>query len=166
MNETKQQHNEPEEVGLYGKILHRTEELLDSGRKSLDDALKKAAEELTAAGQFTREQTERTMNYVRRDLQHTSDHLKTARTSLKDAVAPQRVAAGAQSLFAKILSSAADQLSEWAEKAEHLIEFRTGEITSPGTLTCRNCGEELHMKRTAKIPPCPKCHQTLFRKSY
>ena len=39
MNEAKQKHHEAEEVGLYGKILHRTEERLGSGRKSLDEAL-------------------------------------------------------------------------------------------------------------------------------
>ena len=27
-------------------------------------------------------------------------------------------------------------------------------------------GIEMHMTKTTRIPPCPKCHKTVFRKSY
>ena len=43
-----------QDVGLYEKILKRTEEILESGRKNLDDALRKASDELSGAGEFTR----------------------------------------------------------------------------------------------------------------
>lgn len=99
-------------------------------------------------------------------MQHAIDQAAKAKDNFKDAVAPQRVAAGAQSLFSKVLSNTAETLNEWAQKSEQQLEFKTGEITSPGTLTCKNCCEQVHMKRTARIPPCPKCHKTYFRKSY
>lgn len=163
-NGSKQQHQE--EIGLYTKIVSRTEELMENSRKTLDEALKKASEDLSAAGEHTREQSERIAGYVKRDLGHAAEHLNRTTATIKEAVAPQRLAAGAQSFFARILSSASEHLSEWAQKAESQLEFKTGEITSPGTLTCKNCQEELHMKRAARIPPCPKCHKTHFRKSY
>lgn len=163
-NGSQQQHQE--EIGLYNRIVSRTEELMESGRKNLDEALKKASEELSAAGEFTREQSERITGYVKRDLGHAVEHLNRTTETIKEAVAPQRLAAGAQSFFARILTATSEHLNEWAQKAESQLEFKTGEITSPGTLTCKNCQEELQMKRTARIPPCPKCHKTLFRKSY
>lgn len=166
MTENQSQKQEQEEISLYAKIIARTEELMESGRKGADEALKKASEDLAAAGDFTREQSERIAGYVKRDLGHAADHLNKTTKSIKGAVTPQRLAAGAQSLFAKILTATSEHLSEWAQKAEAQLEFKTGEITSPGTLTCKNCQEELQMKRTARIPPCPKCHKTVFRKSY
>jgi glutamyl/glutaminyl-tRNA synthetase len=166
MTENNQNNNEQEEVSLYEKFIARTEEILDSGKKNLDEALKKAGDELTSAGSFTREQSEKISAFVKRDIQHAVDNAGKASQSLKASVDPKRVAAGAQSLFSRILSSTAETLSDWAKKSEQQLEFKTGEITSPGSLTCKNCTEQIHMKKTARIPPCPRCHQTLFRKSY
>ena len=44
------------------------------------------------------------------------------------------------------------------------ITFRTGDITSPGTLTCANCGWKVRLTRTTVLPPCPQCSETSFRK--
>lgn len=166
MTETNQENNEQEEVGLYEKIISRTEELLGSGRKTLDEALKRAGDDLSSAGTFTREQAEKISTFVKRDIQHVVDNAGKNRETVKEAVNPKRIAVGAQSIFSKILSNTADILSDWAQKSEHNLEFKTGEVTSPGSLTCKNCDEVIQMKKTAKIPPCPKCHKTVYRKSY
>ena len=83
-----------------------------------------------------------------------------------DATEPHRIVAGVQSGLARLLTTAADALGEWAEKSEKGLAYKTGEVTSPGTLTCKGCGKELHFKSTVRIPPCPQCHKTEFRKSY
>ncbi len=85
---------------------------------------------------------------------------------LRKAIDPKRVAYGAQSAFSRILSSAAGLLGEWAQKTEKTLEFKTGEVTSFGTLTCKSCGSEMRIKAAGRIPPCPKCHKTVFRRSY
>jgi Zn finger protein HypA/HybF involved in hydrogenase expression len=155
--------NEQEEVGLYEKLASRTADLLEEGRKTFDEALKKAKEEFSAAGDFSREQVDRLGEYVRRDLKENADK---ARDAVKKAVEPQRLAAGAQSAFSRILTTAAETLTELAERSEKILEYKTGEVTSPGTLTCKECDAEMHMTKTSRIPPCPKCHKTTFRKSY
>lgn len=166
MTENNQEKNEQEEVGLYEKIISRTEELLGSGRKNLDEALKRAGEDLSSAGNFTREQADKVSTFVKRDIQHVVDNAGKNSEAVKEAVNPKRIAVGAQSIFSKILSNTAETLSGWAQKSEQNLEFKTGEITSPGALTCKDCGEVIHMRKTAKIPPCPKCHKTVYRKSY
>lgn len=152
-----------QEVGLYEKLANRTAELLEEGKKTLDEALKKAKEELAKAGEVSSEQLEKMATYVRRDI---VENAGKATEAVKKAVDPQRVAVGVQSVFARILTSAADALNELANKTEKTLEFKTGEVTSAGTLTCKDCGAEMHLKATGRIPPCPKCHKTLFRKSY
>ena len=158
-----QDNNDQQEVGLYEKLAARTTELLEEGKKTLDEALKKAKEELSKAGDLSGEQLDKVAAYVKRDV---AENAGKATEAVKKAVDPQRVAAGAQSIFDRILNSAADALSDLAEKAEKQVGFKTGEVTSAGTLTCKECEAEMHMKTTGRIPPCPKCHKTTFRKSY
>lgn len=163
MNDQNDRKEEQEEIGHYEKLASRTADLLEEGKKTFDEALKKAKDELSAAGDFSREQTDRLGEFVRRDLKENADK---ARDAVVKAVEPQRVAAGVQSTFTRILTSAAETLTELAERSEKSLEFKTGEITSPGTLTCKDCEAEMHMTKTTRIPPCPKCHKTIFRKSY
>jgi hypothetical protein len=45
------------------------------------------------------------------------------------------------------------------------MTFRTGDITSAGTLTCAGCGWTVRTTRTTVLPPCPQCTETAFRKT-
>lgn len=155
--------NEQQDVGLYEKLAARTADLLEEGKRTLDEALKKAKEELSKAGEFSGEQMDKVASYVKRDV---AEQAGKASDAVKKAVDPHRVAAGAQSIFSRILTGAADALNDLAKKAEQATEFKTGEVTSAGTLTCKDCGAEMHLKTTGRIPPCPKCRKTTFRKSY
>jgi len=166
MSDEKQKPEEQEDVGLYQKLADRTAEILKEGKKTLDEALKKAKDEIAAGGEYSKEKAEKVASYLRRDLAEVGKKALQARDAVLEAVEPRRVVAGMQSGLAKLLGTAADLLSELAGKSEQVLEFKTGEVTSPGTLTCKDCGKEMHIKTTGKIPPCPQCHKTVFRKSY
>lgn len=166
MSDEKQNPEENEDVSLYQKMADRTAELLEEGRKTLDEALKKAKDEIAAGGDYTREQAEKVSANLRRDLGEVGKKAQQARDSVIRAVEPHRVAAGVQSGLSKLLTTAADLLTELAGKSEQSLEFKTGEVTSPGTLSCKDCGKEMQFKTTVRIPPCPSCHKTVFRKSY
>ena len=45
------------------------------------------------------------------------------------------------------------------------LTFRTGDITTAGTLTCENCGWTIVTTRTTLLPACPQCAETNFRKT-
>jgi len=166
MTKNNQKPEDHEDVSLYQKMADRTAEVFQEGRKTLDEALKKAGDEVSSGGEYTRDQAEKIGNFLRRDLNEVGKKAQHARDSVINAVEPHRVAAGVQSGLSRLLRSAADVLTEVAGKSEQVLEFKTGEVTSPGTLTCRDCGKEMHFKATVKIPPCPHCHKTVFRKSY
>lgn len=163
MTEQNDKRDEQEEVSLYEKLASRTADLLEEGKKSFDEALKRAKEELSSAGDFSRENVDKLGEYVRRDLK---ENAEKATEAVRKAIEPQRLAAGAQSAFSRILTSTAETLTELAQRSEKSLEYKTGEITSAGTLTCKECEAEMHMSKTTRIPPCPKCHKTIFRKSY
>ena len=163
MTEQNDKHEEQEEIGLYEKLASRTADLLEEGKKTFDEALKKAKEEISAAENYSKEKVDKLGSYVQRDLK---ENANKATDAIRKAVEPQRLAAGAQSAFSRILTTTAETLTGLAERSEKMLEYKTGEITSPGTLTCKGCEAEMHMSKTTRIPPCPKCHKTIFRKSY
>ena len=45
------------------------------------------------------------------------------------------------------------------------LTFRTGDITSAGTLSCAGCGWTIITSRTTVLPACPQCAETAFRKT-
>jgi len=45
------------------------------------------------------------------------------------------------------------------------MTFRTGDITTAGTLSCAGCGWTIITTRTTALPPCPQCTETAFRKT-
>lgn len=166
MSNKKQDSEEHEDIGLYQKLADRTAEILEEGRESLDDAIKKASTEISAGGDYTREKAEKVGAYLGRDLREFSKRAQQAGDTVVNAFEPHRIYSGVQSGLSKLLKSSAEILKEWAERSEHHLEFKTGEITCPGTLTCSDCGKEMHVKSTVRIPPCSQCHKTTFRKSY
>lgn len=60
-------------------------------------------------------------------------------------------------------------LSEWTrglgDKLDKALSYKTGEITHGGEFTCTSCGAEVHLKKPGRLPPCPKCSKTGFRRS-
>ncbi len=45
------------------------------------------------------------------------------------------------------------------------LTFRTGDVTSSGTVSCAGCGWTIITNRTTVLPPCPQCSETAFRKT-
>jgi hypothetical protein len=45
------------------------------------------------------------------------------------------------------------------------MTFRTGDITTAGTLSCAGCGWTVITTRTSVLPPCPQCTETAYRKT-
>jgi ElaB/YqjD/DUF883 family membrane-anchored ribosome-binding protein len=113
MNEKNEEKVDQEEIGRYEKLASRTADLLEEGKKTFDDALKKAKEELSSAGDFSREQADKLGEYVRRDLKENADKAKDA---VMKAVEPQRLAAGVQSAFSRILTMLTARRRFWSTR--------------------------------------------------
>lgn len=45
------------------------------------------------------------------------------------------------------------------------MTFRTGDITTAGTLSCEGCGWTIQTTRTTLLPACPQCGETSYRKT-
>jgi len=155
---------------LYDRLADRFRIAFEAGddrsREAMDIAAEKAREQLTAAGALTKAQGERLKAQLIRDLDRTAAELRAAGKRAPEQLSPARLEAGALSSIAIVLESASENLADFAHRADEALEYRTGEVTSAGTLTCDKCKTALHFKSTGTVPPCPTCSSTHFRKGY
>ena len=154
----------------YEKILkraakhfqHAEEKSLQLLHRLIDDA----RDEAITLKEMTKDDAHQVADYLKRDLSHATRYMAESGREFKDWFGFETLMVEAELL--DLLFKAADptivELSEFRETLEQLATRHTGQITAPGTLVCDQCGEKLHFHRIAKVPPCPKCHGTVFHR--
>ena len=154
----------------YDKLASKFNELYlagkDRGREAMSVALDKARRQLTEIGEFSAEQGTELKQYLARDLDQTIADAQHLGEEAKERLHPARLGAGALSSLASVLELTGNELRSLSRKAKERLAYRTGELTSAGTLTCRACGQKVHLKETGHVPPCPKCDGIVFSKGY
>ena len=154
----------------YDKLASKFNELYlagkERGSEAMTVALEKAHEQLTAVEEFSVEQGEELKKYLARDLDQTIADAHHLGEEAKDRLNPSRLGAGALSSLAAVLELTSNALHSLSVKTKETLTYTTGEMTSAGTLTCLACEQEVHLKKTGHVPPCPKCGGTLFNKGY
>lgn len=154
----------------YDRLASKFNELYlagkERGRESMTVALNKAHEQMSAIGEFSAEQGEELKRYLSRDLDQTIADAQQLGEEAKVRLHPARLGAGALSSLASVLELTGNALRSLGDKTRETLSYKTGEMTSAGTLTCRACGQTMQLKKTGHIPPCPKCSGTLFNKGY
>lgn len=136
------------------------------GRESMSAALDKTHENLVSLGEFSAEQGAEFKKYLARDLDQTIVDAQQLGDEAREWFHPARLGAGALSSIATVLDLTGDALRSLSSRTKETLEYRSGEMSSAGTLTCLACEQELQLKKTGHVPPCPKCSGTLFRKGY
>jgi Zinc-ribbon containing domain len=77
-----------------------------------------------------------------------------------------RLQAGALGVLSRLAQSAGAQLEAFAARVNERLSYKTGEIAGAGTLQCTQCEQLLIFDKATRIPPCPRCHGTQFRRSF
>jgi NADH pyrophosphatase NudC (nudix superfamily) len=155
-------------IAAYDNMMSRLNALLhDAEEQALPvlisnlDKVKKQAIELS---ELTHEEADKLGYYIQRDLHDAAEHLEHTGEQLSTWLRfdIELVEDRVLELFSKVADKTRLELTLLAEQAKHAQDYHTGEITSIGTLSCSDCGTLMHFKKTSRIPPCPKCHKTLF----
>jgi isocitrate dehydrogenase len=154
----------------YDKLASKFNELYFKGKargyESMEVALEKANEQLTAIGEFSVERGEELKKYLSRDLDQTISAAHHFGEEAKDKLNPSRLSAGALASLANVLELSTNALQKLTAKTKEQITYSTGEVASAGSFTCQSCEQKLNLKASGHIPPCPKCHATHFTKGY
>ncbi len=150
--------------------IHQWAEKAKKEGRSLEHWFKEAAEEAVDKEIdleiLTREEVLKVRDYIARDLQEASSFMKEAGEEIKFWFELDKEYI--EDRFIEAFKNAADptEMGQFllAQQLQEMSEYHTGEITSMGVLQCKNCGERLHFSRPGHIPPCPKCHGTVFER--
>jgi len=157
-------------VQQYDMLANKFDELYlagkERGREAMTVALDKAHEQLAALGEFSAEQGEELKRYLARDLDQTISDAKHLGEEARVRLHPARLGAGALSSLASVLELTGSALHTLSEKTKEKLTYKTGEMSSAGTLTCKKCGHQVQLKKTGHVPPCPECKGTQFSKGF
>jgi len=183
-----------EELAAYEKLRHRVSktfgELHDKiNGKTISQAIDKATAELKGAGGHSIEVIGKASAALKKDIASTTEHLKPKVDEVTEGTKKQfdhwldkggalwhEIAQEAEHVYeysrdkgGSFLVSITKGLSEWGqtigEKLDTSLKYKTGEITHGGEFVCTSCEGKIHLKKPGRIPPCPKCTKTEFRRS-
>lgn len=164
----KEQNLDQKLIAAYDKMMARVHQFLDTAEQqalpTLQNNIDKAKEQAVELKEITHDEAEKLSYYVRRDLHDAADYLEQTGEELSAWLSfdLELVEDRLLEVFAKVADKTRLELAQLAEQAKRAEEYHTGEITSIGTLACKSCDGLVHFNQTGRIPPCPKCHQTVF----
>ena len=147
---------------FHDAVEHAENVTIPQAEKALEQVKEKAIE----LGELTREEADTVGKYLQRDLQDLSAYMSETQKEFSDWLAFESTVL--ESKMFEWLNVVADktrlQWDEFNRRTTQAITYHSGEITGPGTLECQSCKQTLHFKKAGHIPPCPKCHKTLFKR--
>lgn len=163
----------PQHLLAYKKMLERVKNSLASLEKmaakdkpiqAVETALKDAKYVAIHLGELTLDEAELIAAYIKRDIHDLRKFLNETGNELHDWLAFDLMLAEAE--IWGHMSSVADktqlEMLTFKQKIELGPEYHTGEIIGIGTLCCVACGQLEHFHSVSHIPPCSKCHNTVF----
>lgn len=154
-------------VDLYEKMSQIFRENLDKAGTLSEEAFEKALKETRDWAGHMREHygddVSKVSEFIRRDWH---DAIRFTREQTRRSFDLERLQAGALDILSRWAKSAGHQLEEFASRISDRLTYKTGEIAGAGTLQCLKCDQNLVLDKPTRIPPCPKCRHTLFRRSY
>jgi len=158
-------------VAAYERMLARIHEAFErTGEErppAFRDLLGKARERVIELEELTREEAERVATYLERDIEDAARYIADTGEDLRAwwrfdlALVEQRLL----DAFSRVADQTSLQLHGLALEARRASLYQTGEITGPGSLLCDSCGAPLHLYETGRIPACPACGATAFKRA-
>ncbi len=152
----------------YRHMMDRSREILENeAQPTLQQAIDTARKTAVELGELTREEADQVAHYVRRDLNDAGEYLsRTGREFREWAQIDLSMAEqGLVDLFVRAADRTRLEFEQFKRELKEGPLYRSGEMTGPGTLACRGCGQTMQFHEPGHIPPCPKCHGTTFRRA-
>jgi hypothetical protein len=192
--EKKQDPTTEEELAAYEKLRQRVSKTFGElqekiNGKTISQAIDKATTELKEMGGHSMEAIGKASAALKKDIASTTEHFKPKVDGATEGAKKQfdhwldkggalwhDIALEAEHVYefsrdkgGAFLLNVTKGLSEWSqnmgEKLDTSLKYKTGEITHGGEFVCTNCESKINLKQPGRIPPCPKCTKTEFRRS-
>ncbi len=133
---------------------------------TIDEMLQNAERLSKKAFALTQDEAKSISDSLKKEITHAREYMQTDGKEFKEWL--NFDIHQVEDRFVDFLSKAADKT--WIDfRALEILGkknslYKTGEICTAGTLRCMSCGQQMKFKKSSHIPPCPKCHQTSFKR--
>lgn len=157
-------------VEAYNRMVDELHAAVEKAEETLaptaEELLNNAEELARKAYALTADEARTVAEHVRRDWSHARDYLRTEGKELKQwfRFDLEQIEGRFMDLVAKAADKTWLDFSRFERETRQQTCYHTGEVCSPGVLRCTRCGQEMTLKKTTRIPPCPKCHHTEFER--
>lgn len=167
---SKKPNNDPIDTlgAAYEKMYERAVENLHKAKdtstpllhKFIDDAKLKAIE----LEELAKDDASKIAEWLKRDLNDKVNYLVSEENELKDWLGFETslLESAVLDLMLKTADKTTLELLKMKNMTHQSPNYKSGEITGPGTLKCVECDEKIHFHKAGRIPSCPNCHATIF----
>jgi hypothetical protein len=151
---------------MMERVRHTAEDAESRALPTIRHSIEKARDTAVELEELTHDEAEKVAYYVKRDVHDAGKHLSESSHELADWLRfdIDRI----EDQLLDVFSRVADRTRlEWLELQEELDQdppYHAGEVTGPGSLYCTACNEAVHFHHVARIPECPQCGNTTFRR--
>ncbi|MBU0483031.1 MAG: zinc ribbon-containing protein [Proteobacteria bacterium] len=193
-NEKKKTPEVEEELAAYEKLRQQVSKTLGElndriNTESITNAMEKAMEDLKKMGEHSKEVIARTGETLKKDIASSASQIKPKidqdieetrqdfnRLQNKGGALWREISTEAEYITklsldkgGAFLLNVTRGLSDWtkslSDKLDTSLSYRTGEVTHGGEFTCTSCEAKIHLKNPGRLPPCPKCSKSDFKRS-
>lgn len=91
-------------------------------------------------------------------------HGEQVRQRTQDSDTVQDWAEHGVSLLAHMAGTIKTLAGEVESRLQRELAYRTGTVVGTGLFFCTQCDKELRKHKTGPLPPCSRCHGTVFRR--
>ena len=152
---------------LYEKMSKTLRSNLDRAGTLTEDVFERAMKESQELALKMRDHygddIKKVSDFIRRDWYET---IRYTRDQTWKSLDLERIQVGIMGVLSRIAQTAGSRLENFASRMQERLTYKTGEIAGAGTLECKQCGQILLYEKPTRIPPCPKCRNTLFRRGF
>jgi len=125
-----------------------------------------ALERLSEWEELTREEVDKIGDYLKRDVEDAASFIDINGKELKDWLRYDLdlIEGTFGDTFSKMVDETRETLDDFEKEASRIGEWHTGEVVGLGTFECKGCGEVIHFHKPGRVPPCPRCQGSKYRR--
>lgn len=154
-------------IEAYNHLMEQMYEAMDDTLHSTAQALEIAKEKLSELGGLTQEEIAHIVASLSRDIDHaavnTGEQKEDLFAWLKFDI--DLIENFALDTFMELADKTRLELAKLQQQATKYHLYHSGDITGPGTFSCKACRKEIAFKSTSEIPLCPHCRAKIFVRS-
>ena len=151
---------------MYDHVAANIHKVTDKSGPVLHDLVDEAKQKGDKLDDLTEEEIENIGVWLKRDLDDAIHYLSDTEYAFRDWLGFETSLI--KNDFTQMMLDTADkttvELLRMKDNARKPVSYHTGEVAGVGTLICDECGEKIHFHDAGHIPPCPKCHKTMFHR--